>query len=495
LRNRREWDHSRLGAGFAAAVASAVLVALFSFGISSHALAAPAPDRFQIGFADGLMASTDPATRADWQDRGRAAGASLLRINLLWDQVAREQPSDPADPSDPAYDFATLDAAIRDADARGYEVMLTVFSAPAFAEAERPPGVTAPAGTYKPIPGALGAFATALATRYSGHFAIADDPLPAVPYLQAWLEPNLSTYLTPQWTSTATSSGLTPASPSHYREMLNAFYAGAKRGNPAVEVVGAGTAPYGDEPGGLRIRPLPFWRQVLCLRGSLEPARSCPARSERARMDVFAHHPINTSGGPARSAVHPDDATGADFGDLTAILRAAEAAKLIRPGGDRELWATDSWWESDPPDGFNGYPPARQARFIEQTLFQLWRAGASAGILLQIRDDPIDAARPTDTLQSGIFDLAGNPKPALTAVRFPFVVSREGDRGLLAWGIAPLSGKVEIKLRRRNEWQRVDSTSVNAGGVFALRVGGLRRGVFRAEIGAQRSLAWKLGGH
>ena len=62
---------------------------------------------------------------------------------------------------------------------------------------------------------------------------------------EAWNEPNLSTYLTPQWTASKH-----PASPGIYRTLLNAFYKGLKSVAPQDVVAGGTTAPFGDPPGG-----------------------------------------------------------------------------------------------------------------------------------------------------------------------------------------------------------------------------------------------------
>src|SRR5690606_11497746 len=143
-------------------------------------------------------------------------------------------------------------------------------------------------------------------------------------------EPNLSGYLTPQWTRKRPTSAII------YRRLLNAFYNGVKSVSRRSLVVTAGTGPYGDPPGGTRVRPLRFWREVFCLRRNLK-RKKCPTK---ARFDILAHHPINTSGGPFRKALHPDDASSADMRKLRRVLRAAERNRTVRPGKRHPLWAT-----------------------------------------------------------------------------------------------------------------------------------------------------------
>ena len=82
--------------------------------------------------------------------------------------------------------------------------MLLVTGAPAWAEGKNRPGFDkAHAGTWKPNAKRLGDFGTAIAKRYSGNFdpdgALGQPALPRVREFQLWAEPNLATYLTPQY--------------------------------------------------------------------------------------------------------------------------------------------------------------------------------------------------------------------------------------------------------------------------------------------------------
>ena len=168
---------------------------------------AQATRKLRLGFADGLFGSAEASERGLWLDRVGEAGGELIRVNVNWAATTLEPPADPRNPADPAYDFAALDAAIDDARARGLQVMLTLYRAPSWAEgADRP--VSAPAGSWKPDPGAFGDFVHAVAERYRGQ----------VSYYQAWNEPNLRSYLSPQY------RGKRAVSPAVYRRLLNALY-------------------------------------------------------------------------------------------------------------------------------------------------------------------------------------------------------------------------------------------------------------------------------
>ena len=421
----------------------------------------------ETGFADPAYTSSDQADRQFAFDKTVDAGGSVVRINVLWRSAATAQPLNPADPADPAYNFQPYDTAVREAAARGLQPLLTVYRAPIWAEgAGRPAGT--PAGSWRPQPQALADFMRALATRYSGSFGI-PEPLPRVRLFQIWNEPNLPTYLNPQ------ADGA-----SVFTAMLNAGYAAVKAVHSDNVVVTAGTAPYGDPEGGQRTRPLVFWRRVLCLE----------ACSEKANFDVLAHHPINTSGGPTTSALHSDDVSTPDLGSLRSVLRQAEKQGGTGTPGPHELWVTEIWWETDPPDGFEGIRVKRQARWLEHALYLLWRKGARVVLNLQVRDAPFDQDAAFDDTATGVFFADRSPKPSYTAWRFPFVTDRKTETKLKAWGKAPVGGRLVIQRKRRGNWRKVTRLKVKPGQVFEtkLRLSGHPK--LRAKVGAERSIVW-----
>lgn len=447
----------------------------------------------KTGLMDVLFSNPDPSIRTHWLDEAANVRSDIVRINVVWaSTVGSVRPSDPTNPADPAYDFTQLDAAVRDARARGMEVMLTPLVAPEWAEGANRPDDVAP-GAWKPNPEDLGDYAQALATRYSGDFA----DLPRVSDFQAWTEPNIGFYLMPQW------HGKAPASPGHYRLMLNAFYEGVKRARPDARVISAGTAPYGAPPGGSGggepgsgdpvipnvMRPIAFWRTLFCLDRSLEPTR-CPSIP---KLDVLAHHPITTSGGPRRSAIHPDDAAMPDFDRIRRVLRAAERAGHVRPRGHHPLWATEFWWMTDPPNP-SGVPPRTQARWIAEALYLLWKQGVKVAINVQIRDARYYHQFPFDPQTSGLFFFDGEPKPSASSFRFPFVTERRSPNRLLAWGKAPSAGVVRIQVKRRGGWRTRERLRVGAGDVFARRVRMRGNGRLRASVGKERSAVWRQRG-
>lgn len=440
----------------------------------------------RIGYGDSLLSSGDAAANDFWRGRAVAAGASAIRVNVSWASVAPRRPSPsfaPTDPASPEYRWEAVDTAVRGAAGRRLQIMLTVGSAPSWAEGPgRPAG--AKRGTWRPNAAAFGDFATALASRYSGGFPdplVPGATLPRVRLFEVWNEPNLDYYLAPQW------EGRRQAGAELYRGLLNSFYAAVKRVRPDATVAGGAMAPFGDEPGGSRTRPVTFLRTLLCLRGGRLRPIACP---RPAHLDALSHHPIAV-GPPTQSALSPLDVTTPDLGKLTKVLRRAEQTHRVRPAGPKPLWVTEIWYDSNPPDP-QGLPLGKQARWYQQALHLFWKAGASLAIIFQLRDSPPGKGYPY-TLQSGAYFVDGTPKPSKTALGFPFVAERLNRSEVRVWGIAPRRGTVRVQARRGGRWQTLVKLRAPARPhPFSAELQ-LRRGAtkLRARLGARTlSLPW-----
>lgn len=445
------------------------------------------PRRFELGFADPAFRAAE--TQEALFDETVAVNASVVQVWMDWSDVAPTSPSpgfDATDPGSPEYSFDRYDAVVRETVARGMRPTILIRHAPAWAEGPNRPSNAAP-GTWKPDPGELAAFATAVARRYSGSFA----GLPAVRHYVAWNEPNLETELSPVWKG---KSGKKPAAPDHYVKMLNSFYGAVKGVSTKNRVVAGGTAPYGADPGVLNMRPLQFWRELLCVKGNgskkLRKKKTCT----KPKFDILTHHPINTSGGPRRSAIHPDDVSTPDLKHVVEVLRFAERKNNVKPGkGKREVWANEIWWESDPPDPAPGNPSLRkQARWYNESFYLLWKQGASLVLPFQVRDEPFFGGPGRASYQTGVYFVDGKPKPAAKAVSFPFVGDRKRKRKILLWGIAPESGRVKVEERRPRGFKRVKRFRVREGKLFTKKVRLKGKVKLRARIKGERSMVWKV---
>jgi Cellulase (glycosyl hydrolase family 5) len=454
------------------------------------------PEQYQSG---------DPATSALWFGRTVEAGAGIVRLPIEWRSVAPQRPVNPTNPD--SYNFGALDRGVRDAAARGVQVLITVNSSPRWAEGPGRPASLPETASWKPNPSDLAQFMQAVAARYSGSF----DPdggggqprLPAVQGVQVLNEPNQDAWLAPQF------DGATIIGPDQYRVLLNASYNAIKAVNPGMLVVTGGTSPYGDPPGGpyppggARVRPVQWWEDFLCVRavkskkkGKKKGKKSKKVRYVRAAgctgkpvFDVFAHQAIdNTGKGPLQSGPTKWDVSTPDMGRLVPLLRAAERLGTVL-GGRHQVWVTEFWWDSNPPNPV-GAPLLTQARWIEQTLYLYWKAGADVAINFTIQDSTLYPVT-RNGFQSGLYFLDGSPKPALTAFRFPFVTERINKRTLRAWGKSPEAGKLRIQRQRGKRWATVKKLNVGKGGVFVtkLRLRGKQK--LRAVVGSTTSLVWK----
>ena len=205
---------------------------------------------------------------------------------------------------------------------------------------------------------------------------------------------------------------------------------------------------------------------------------------------MLAHHPINTSGGPRRAAINPDDASSPDLDRIVRVLRGAEAVGTVLPGR-HQVWADEFWWDSNPPNPA-GTPLDRHARWIEEELFLLWQDGASVAMNYLIRDYP-GVPQSLGFNHSGLFFADGRPKPAYTAFRFPFVTERLDKRRLRAWGKAPAAGKLVIQRRAKGRWVATKKIQVSQGSVFTAKLPLRGKQRLRAAVAGNQSLVWKQG--
>ena len=439
-----------------------------------------------IGFTDSLFERDNGNV---FVKQAAEVGSSSIRVNAPWNQIAPNEPAAPTNPADPAYNFTSLDNAVRNAGANRLSVLLTTFWAPPWAEGpNRPSANVAPPASWRPDAAAFGQFARALATRYSGKYP---DPanvgrrLPRVEFFEAWNEPNLSTYITPQY------KGKKNLSAGIYTDLLNAFYAGVKAVSPGATVVTAGTAPFGDDPGkGRRTRPMNFWREAWCLKDNNKKAKCKGVK--KPKFDILAHHTINVKTSPRSQPADRKDVVIANFKTLTKALRAAERQNTLGTKGKHKVFANEVWWESNPPDK-TGVSLRQQANYMQEALYLLWKQGARAVYFLQLKDSEFNQGDGQfESYQTGIFTASGKKKPSYMAVKFPFVTDRKSGSKVTAWGRSPAAGKVTIEIKKGKKFKKLKTVKAKKrGSVFTTDVRLRGKGQLRATVGRQKSLVWK----
>ena len=223
------------------------------------------------------------------------------------------------------------------AQARGLQVLLTP-TGPIPAWASRCGGSLANRRVCKPDPKLFGAFVRALGTRY-----------PTVKLWSIWNEPNLRSWLSPQYE--VVGSQAVQRSANLYRALATSAIAGLRgTGHRDAQIWLGETAPLGDDPSGcsaqrslrvprrcasriLKTSPETFLRGVFCLNRSGRRLSGAEGSDQRCggykRLNVtgYAHHPYTRGGSrPPLSRVNAGEIT---IGSAVAALAPA------RPGGAR----------------------------------------------------------------------------------------------------------------------------------------------------------------
>jgi hypothetical protein len=461
-----------------------LILALTAGALPRAAAALPGPSSMTLGFDDDeLFTSGQPSLETPWLQRAHALGSRFVRLGVRWSAVAplnRPSGFDASNPRATGYRWRTLDASIQLAESQGEQVVLMVFAAPTWAEGPRMPASVAP-GSWEPNTNSYAAFGHALATRYSGHFTVSGTTLPRVRYFQAWNEPNLPTYLMPQFLETSNGTFI-PESPVLFRGLLNAFYGAVKKVQRDSVVLSAGTAPYGDTPGAGqgRMYPLTFLDSLFCLTSALRPL-PCPTLPH---LDAMDHHPYSNT--PLAGAQVPTNVGVPQLSRIYRIIHAAERAGHVLPVGPKPLWITEIDWTAVPPTATN---LALQAHYLALGMYVLWRQGVSHVFWFEIQD-PLDS--PNTFADAGLYFNGGQPKPAAAAYQFPFATIRYRKKYVIMWGRAPAPGGVVIERSVGTTWKPILRLRTTPGGIFYASRRFNAKWLLRAREGTQVSPSFTI---
>ena len=128
-------------------------------------------------------------------------------------------------------------------------------------------------------------------------------------------------------------------------------------------------------------------------------------RAGATGFDAYAHHPY-PSGPSETPTTRPTGATAVTFGNLDTLV--AEVTKLY---GRKEIWLDEYGYQTNPPDDDLGVTPAKQARYLTQSV-ALARRNPRVTMLLWflVRDE-----HRLIGWQSGLETWDGKRKPAFAA--------------------------------------------------------------------------------
>jgi hypothetical protein len=403
-----------------------------------------AHDQISLIEDEKLMLESGAYRQAQALDEARALGADVVRANVIWRQYAprANRTKRPKHPNRyPARRFGMLDSLVSASQERGLQLLLTP-TGPIPAWASRCKGSSKHRRTCNPNPRLFRGFVRALGKRY-----------PTVKLWSIWNEPNLKSWLQPQYQSRGAHA--IQKSGSIYRSLARSAISGLRGTGHGTDQIWLGeTAPLGDDPSGcsaqrsLRVprrcgrriqktSPETFLRSVFCLKKNGHRLTGAQSREQgcrhykRLQVTGYAHHPYTRGGSrPPLSRVNKGEITIGVAGRLSRLLNQAARAHRIPRG--LPIHYTEHGWQTK-PDLIFGVTDAQQAEYINQSDWIAYNNKRVRTVAqYKIVDDQSIAA-----FQMGLRLFSnGARKPAYNAYRLPIWVKRRKGGTVTVYGQA-----------------------------------------------------------
>jgi hypothetical protein len=408
---------------------ASVLTALLAAALFAVPAAQASTSQESIIQDDAVFLNGHPGQQLD---QVKGLGATTIHSLVFWNHVApkpnstRRPSGDLSNPNTYADSaWAPYDALLREAQARGFQVLLSPTGfAPKWAECRG-------GRNCKPNAKLYGQFVTAIARRYSGTFKDSSgNTLPHVTRWSIWNEPDQQGWLNPQ-----------PQAAKLYRDLVYAATAALKRtGHGHDQVLLGETAPIGR---GRSTDPTTFLLHLFCvdarghrLHGKAARAQGCQHFKRFSGITGFAHHPYNLSAtGPAlRKPPGKGDITLTTMSRLTKVLRLGARGHAIRSG--LPIYFTEYGIQTRPPNRRYGVPVSKQAMWLNQADWLTYKNRAVRSVSQYELFDGAD----TSVFTTGLIFHSGQPKPSFDAYRLPVWASRKGSRTSLWMWVRPAGG-------------------------------------------------------
>ena len=391
-------------------VGAAIVAALALLAFAVPAQASPGA---RFGIQDDAWLLDGPGSLDQRVTTLQGLGVSLVRVTLRWDDVAASKPGQPRDPA--SYDWGDFGTTLDTLHARGLTTLVTLYGSPRWANGGARPSRLPASG--------FGDFAYAAARRF-----------PWIRLWTVWNEPNNGVFAS-------------PVSPSLYvRRLLNPAYAALHAANRRNQVAGGVTSPR-KTPSGMA--PLAFMQGM---------------HAARARLDAYAVNPY-----PLSRIETPMRTTCSYCGYFTMATLPTVRADVTRYFGSKPLWLTEYGYQTNPPDTFLGVSPTKQAQYLGEAALRVWRQpGVTLLVQFLVRDEPALGG-----WQSGLYTVAGKPKPAVHAFALPLAQSSRHGTRTTFWGmVRPGSGVRSYVLQRRTAagWRTIGSGRTARSGAFSRTV-------------------------
>lgn len=410
-------------------------------------------------------------TVAKW----KASGVQDVRMFAQWNKLVpaddAEKTKMPAgfDAANPAsYDFSGLDAKIDLVRRHGMGITLVVTGPGPVWGSQEPARRN---GLYKPDPAKFGLFASAVAK----HVAERVDR-----YI-IWNEPNLATWLRPQW-ECSSASNCAPASPHQYRLLAEAGYKAIHENDPVARVAIGGTSSKGTETvtgANTTSQPLSFLRAMACVDSKYKPIRTGSCKDFKPLTgEALSYHPHSLNYSPGKKDPVANNARMADLPRLTGVLdKLTKAGRLKVKGASKmPLWLDEYAYETNPPDTTPGAIGLAKAAAWSQWGWSV--AARNPRVQLLTQYEWFDETTKTGDLaggnrwQSGLFFLDGKPKPLSTVFDRPIFGWRTA-KSASVWGQArPGNAKLKVRLQRKSgsSYRDYKTLTTSANGMFQVRV-------------------------
>jgi hypothetical protein len=373
-----------------------------------------------------LLGSAD--TRDATLDEWKSLGVDTVKVGVSWRTLAPspDAATKPAvDLTNPAsYDqtaFQKIDGVVQAAQARGFSVYFQVKgAAPVWASGKSPSNL--PPGVQKPNAADYKEFIQAVGTRYSGNY----DGLPRVDIWSVWNEPNLASWLNPQY------SGKTPYSPRLYRDLLYAARDGLNASGHADDQLLIGELlPFArGSTGKTKVRPIEFLRELACVDKRYRPYKGRTAKKHGCSDfqplpgTSVSYHPYTLAGGPKVRSSNKDDATIAELPRVISAMDKIAKAKRFATTGKLPLALTEFGFQTDPPDPVQS-PIKEVPGFMGESEWLAWsNPRVSTYSQYPFNDDAIGTGENRFAgFQSGLnFEDGRHKRVVYAAFQYPFFV-------------------------------------------------------------------------
>jgi hypothetical protein len=330
----------------------------------------------------------------------------------------------------------------------------------------------------RPSPTEFAHFAQAMARRYSGSFVAFRGKkfaLPRVDVFELWNEPNVPTFMQPQW-----QRGV-PVSADQYRALVQAAYPAMKAVNRGARVLIGVTAPGGLARGGATspVAPIPFLRRLACVDGRLRPVHdgAC-SHFRRVPGDGLSHHPYALKSPPGVPTPDPNIVRIANLDRITRLTSRLISRHRFAPG-TRDLWLTEFGYETNDPVRTKPWTLDQQTRLLAQAEYLSQRNSRVRAITQFLLRDVLTTAaqrraqagaggRYPGSWQTGLFYEDFRPKPSATAFPLTLLPFQDGGTRVRIFGHirTDRTGGLAVRiegLKPDGTWEALDTSNASGG--------------------------------